>query len=757
MWPGRRGIATSKAGKAALFVDAFLASLQENRQQQREGSHLLGPNGLGIWQDPWEDTPSLKEKLSNLKHQLGEIRPYDLSELLCELSLVIWQLRAWFTISSADLVLEILKKVHQMSGRLPETTSGGDPGLAVLRLLEGYIFFYAARQEKLKEKVQQVVAKIVHKKRLPPCTLVRVEAALVCLGILKEPPCPGLQETVGDVLLDSLACSLAPDAHARRRMEATRLRLDKAVREIFPEAEYEFFGSAVNGFETSTSDVDVVVMLDQEKRSKSKHSAQVAVEMMGQRLLDMEDEWGIYVSDLVVNARVPVLKCKSFELVDIDITFNNLLPLYNSRLLKAYASFDERVPKLGRLVKFWAKSRNVNEALEGTLSSYSHCLLLIAYLQREHIVPVLQRNTEGRVEMFDDIHDVYFLDPRRDLHAESPQWKEWMAKRPEATLAGLLVGFFRFLAYQLPAHSQVVSVRFDPDEVLHKEDYFRKMLQRKKSFELCTELPGLDPQAAENEENEELPEELPEEMPEELPEEEKEPEEDEELLKTESQLSAPSAASPSLGPEASPTPAEFEPPAQKYKLPPEEHELQQAMSTRQVLCIDDPMELGRSLGCSFQGFERLCFEWRRAFQLLSVVRTLEEVREVFHASSLGSKGIYNLEKHRNFPSLVDEFLEKSNKIPRQLWTGYSTTGRSWHSGWKNDREEANGERRDPARSPRRLKARQGTGMAAEGGGAMTGTMTLDPQAGRPTLEGRAEGRRQGARAICGGQRARGSR
>lgn len=54
----------------------------------------------------------------------------------------------------------------------------------------------------------------------------------------------------------------------------------------------------------------------------------------------------------------------------------------------------------------------------------------------------------------------------------------------------------------------------------------------------------------------------------------------------------------------------------KYKLPAEEHELQQAMSQRQVLCIDDPMEFGRSLGASFQGFERLCFEWRRAFHLL---------------------------------------------------------------------------------------------------------------------------------------------
>eukprot|EP00913_Durusdinium_trenchii_P036027 g33709.t1 len=40
--------------------------------------------------------------------------------------------------------------------------------------------------------------------------------------------------------------------------------------------------------------------------------------------------------------------------------------------------------------------------------------------------------------------------------------------------------------------------------------------------------------------------------------------------------------------------------ARKYKLPAEEHELQQAMSQRQVLCIDDPMELGRSLGASFQ-------------------------------------------------------------------------------------------------------------------------------------------------------------
>ena len=51
-------------------------------------------------------------------------------------------------------------------------------------------------------------------------------------------------------------------------------------------------------------------------------------------------------------------------------------------------------------------------------------------------------------------------------------------------------------------------------------------------------------------------------------------------------------------------------------LTPNHPQPRSAMSQRQVLCIDDPMELGRSLGASFQGFERLCFEWRRAFDLL---------------------------------------------------------------------------------------------------------------------------------------------
>jgi len=116
----------------------------------------------------------------------------------------------------------------------------------------------------------------------------------------------------------------------------------------------------------------------------------------------------------------------------------------------------------------------------------------------------------------------------------------------------------------------------------------------------------------------------------------------------------------------------------KYRLPAEMHALQQAMSTRQVLCIDDPMELGRSLGASFQGFERLCFEWRRAYHLLcrgpdSEKDDAQRLRDVFCDKPAPPRSIYNLEKHRSFPVLTDR---SDRRIERERVHG---NGRAWYS------------------------------------------------------------------------------
>ena len=38
---------------------------QENRGNQKEKCSLCGPNGKGIWEDPWEDLPALRDSLKH--------------------------------------------------------------------------------------------------------------------------------------------------------------------------------------------------------------------------------------------------------------------------------------------------------------------------------------------------------------------------------------------------------------------------------------------------------------------------------------------------------------------------------------------------------------------------------------------------------------------------------------------------------------------------------------------------------------------
>lgn len=82
-------------------------------------------------------------------------------------------------------------------------------------------------------------------------------------------------------------------------------------------------------------------------------------------------------------------------------------------------------------------------------------------------MPILQEKLpSGSEELFDGIHDVWFLNPN-DLTHDDPKWRDWEQKRPrDATLRGLLAGYFHYLAYELRAHSSVASIRA---RNLHKE------------------------------------------------------------------------------------------------------------------------------------------------------------------------------------------------------------------------------------------------------------------------------------------------
>ena len=97
---------------------------------------------------------------------------------------------------------------------------------------------------------------------------------------------------------------------------------------------------------------------------------------------------------LILDATVPVLELEMLmpnsgggsggsQPVRVDITVNNPLPAFNSRLLRAYSNVDVCVRQLVIAVKEWANARRICDASEGTLSSYGWSLLVIFFLQQQ--------------------------------------------------------------------------------------------------------------------------------------------------------------------------------------------------------------------------------------------------------------------------------------------------------------------------------------------------------------------------------------
>merc|ERR1712137_1119680 len=156
------------------------------------------------------------------------------------------------------------------------------------------------------------------------------------------------------------------------------------------------------------------------------------------------------VTTVITDARVPLVKCMTAEKLSVDISFNNGLPLHNSQLLNAYSKLNPMVAALGRLVKIWAKRRHVNDALEGTLSSYSYILLVISYLQHvgllpnlqdKSVIPPNQLSAYGETELCNGVHDIWFLHPNR-VPSDMDAVQEYLNLGPEhVTLIGLMEGF----------------------------------------------------------------------------------------------------------------------------------------------------------------------------------------------------------------------------------------------------------------------------------------------------------------------------
>eukprot|EP00117_Sycon_ciliatum_P032739 scpid83813/ scgid3506/ Poly(A) RNA polymerase GLD2-B; PAP-associated domain-containing protein 4-B len=118
--------------------------------------------------------------------------------------------------------------------------------------------------------------------------------------------------------------------------------------------------------------------------------------------------------------------------------------IQNTHLLRVYAAADPRVSILGVLLKQWAKKHNINNAADGTLSSYALIMMLVRYLQacKPPVVPCIHRDFPKVCDkLFGPLSDVNQLTVK-----DCTQLFEFKPSANRQSLGDLLRGFFFFMS-----------------------------------------------------------------------------------------------------------------------------------------------------------------------------------------------------------------------------------------------------------------------------------------------------------------------
>ena len=189
--------------------------------------------------------------------------------------------------------------------------------------------------------------------------------------------------------------SLTPSSEYLEKLHFEFNRFNLIIKSIF-QVDGQIYGSLANGFPTNKSDIDVVVNLPAYVSGELDESDPKNLDALNSLFSSLQTKFPEYEFTKIETARVPILKAKRGE-IEIDISFNHEVVIANSALLLAYSSMSPKVRQLVVLIKYWAKQRDVNDSLQGTLSSYSYVLLVIAYLQKIYCLPDLQKNCPERL------------------------------------------------------------------------------------------------------------------------------------------------------------------------------------------------------------------------------------------------------------------------------------------------------------------------------------------------------------------------
>ncbi|CAM0883545.1 unnamed protein product [Alopecurus aequalis] len=140
------------------------------------------------------------------------------------------------------------------------------------------------------------------------------------------------------------------------------------------------FGSFVSNLYAKSGDLDVSVELPNKFGfPTSKESKQYALRKL---MVALQIEGVARDVNFIPTARVPILQYVSSHFgISFDISIDNFPGRIKSKVLYWISTMDERFGDMVLLVKEWAKAQNINDPKNGTLNSYSLCLLVLFHFQ----------------------------------------------------------------------------------------------------------------------------------------------------------------------------------------------------------------------------------------------------------------------------------------------------------------------------------------------------------------------------------------
>uniref|UniRef100_M4AGM4 Terminal nucleotidyltransferase 4A n=1 Tax=Xiphophorus maculatus TaxID=8083 RepID=M4AGM4_XIPMA len=158
---------------------------------------------------------------------------------------------------------------------------------------------------------------------------------------------------------------------AAMRKEVVK-RIEMIIKELWPTADVQIFGSFSTGLYLPTSDIDLVV-LGKWERPPLQELEQAL------RKRNVAEPFSIKVLD---KATVPIIKLTDQETdVKVDISFNMKSGVKAASFIKDYLKKYPVLPYLIFVLKQFLLQRDLNEVFTGGISSYSLILMVISFLQ----------------------------------------------------------------------------------------------------------------------------------------------------------------------------------------------------------------------------------------------------------------------------------------------------------------------------------------------------------------------------------------